>query len=169
MENKNKIEEIIIEDNIGELDGLVIDVYADLAFKNYKLDKAIVLPTNFEVNDNLDQANLLVNELNKLINIKQDFLNDLRIAMQDEVKANLKYDHEFNKLLLETDFKAALNESRPTVNMKEAYINEQIKDLYDNKVIIGERVKMLKKMIDLVDERINSENKKINLFLKLSS
>ena len=64
----------------------------------------------------------------------------LQPAMKNLESAKVELQFQKDKLLLETDFKTELNESRPTVAMKEAYIKplvatyEEKVDEYSNKV-----------------------------------
>ena len=127
--------------------------YDDLQLKYLKLDKLPV--TKDEVSETTNLALLL--------NKKQDLIQELAEAIETETRLTLEYDHKSNKLLLETDFPEVLNDKRPTVAMKDGYIMEQLHDLYDAKVIAEENTKLLRKHLDLVDNRINLERTIINL------
>lgn len=78
----------------------------------------------------------------------------LNFAINDYVSLKLAYEQKNNELLLTTDFKAVLDESRPTVAMKEAWIENA---LFEEKMevnIAKENVNSIKRDIDLLNDEI---------------
>lgn len=141
--------------------------YMDLRFKKLELETKKLVPEDLEVNSGLDHAVLLTRELDENINSKLVLIEDLRIATEEELKASLIYEHAYDDLMLNTDFSEVLGTNKPTVAQKDAYIRTELSDLYDAKKISGEKVSMIKKQVDVVDNRISSDKMRLRLILKL--
>ena len=101
-----------------------------------------------------------------MINNKHDKLIELKKQIKNETNLQLTYLHKYNDKLLHTNFKAATGESRPTVAMKEAYIQERLREDYDNLKIAETKTKIIKKEMDLLNDRIRLEEYLIKLELK---
>lgn len=77
----------------------------------------------------------------------------------DTAKIDLQI--EKDRLLLETDFKKELNESRPTVAMKEAYIKPLVAKLEDKVDKCKDQVEYYKSKLAIVNDLI--KNRRIEL------
>ena len=131
--------------------------YDDLKLKYLTLEKLPELCENFEPKNAEGIIKVQTNNFSLLLNKKQDLLDELTHAIEEETRVTLEYDHKYNDMLLNTDFKTELDESRPTNGQKEAYIVEKLKDLYDAKEIAEANTKLLRKHLELVDGRISLE------------
>lgn len=78
----------------------------------------------------------------------------LNFAINDYVSLKLAYEQKNNELLLTTDFKQVTGESRPTVAMKEAYIENALFDEKMEMNIAKENVASIKRDIDLLNDEI---------------
>ena len=78
----------------------------------------------------------------------------LNFAINDYVSLKLAYEQKNNELLLTTDFKQVTGESRPTVAMKEAWIENQLFDEKMEMNIAKENVASIKRDIDLLNDEI---------------
>ena len=105
-------------------------------------------------------------KLEDLISEKIEKTSQLKFAINDHISLKLKYKKESNDLLLNTDFKEATGESRPTVAMKEAYIENKLYDLLVQLEISKENVSYIKKEIELIDNYISLYEYVIQLELK---
>lgn len=141
METKTKTETEIIETS-----------YDDLKLKYLTLKKC---------REPVDVSE--ANNLGLLINIKQDLIQDLTEAIETETRLTLEYNHKYNKLLLTTDFKEELQEARPTGAMKESWLVEKLHELYDAKIIAEKNTKLIRKHLDLLEDRIKLERTIIQL------
>ncbi|WP_405286421.1 hypothetical protein [Methanobrevibacter sp.] len=135
--------------------------YDDLKLKHLTLDKLEVCE-QYTPKDNND-VQVQVNKYSKLVNKKQELSQELAEAVETETRFVLEYDHQYNDLLLKTDFEEVLGVKRPAVAMKEAWLVEQLHDLYDAKKIAEENTRALKRHIDFVDNRISFERMVIRL------
>ncbi len=144
-----------------------IEKYLNLKFKKLELECKKLVPEDFEVTNSVDHAHLLTKTMDTAINHKISLTEELRVAIEEELRAELIYEHEYDNLMLNTDFSEVLNTKKPTVAQKDAYIRTELAELYDNKKITGENVSMIRKQIDAVDDSISSEKMKLRLILKL--
>lgn len=78
----------------------------------------------------------------------------LNFAINDHVSLKLTYMQKSNELLLTTDFKKVTGESRPTVAMKEAWIENELFDEKMELEIAKENVKSIQRDIDLINDDI---------------
>lgn len=141
--------------------------YIDMKFNELEMETKKLMPEDYVVTNGVDHAHLLTRDLNKAINTKQDLTEKYRLAVEEELKANLLYEHSYDDMMLNTDFEEVLDKSRPTADDKKAYIKTELCDLYDNKKYTSEKVSMLRKQIEVVDNRISSEKLTLRLILKL--
>ena len=131
--------------------------YDDLKLKYLTFAKAPELPEDFKPETKEDINKVKVNNLVLLLNKKQDLIQELTEAVENETRLTLEYDHKFNDALLHTDFPEVLGKSRPTNGEKESYIIETNKELYDAKTIAVEETKAIRKHLELIDNRISLE------------
>ena len=131
--------------------------FNELNLKEYQIK------TDMEVNTNLDHAVMVTTSFKEMINLKQELTNQLKEAAEKEITAKLKYEQEFNEKLLNTNFEDVLKKSRPNKDEKEAYIHNQIKEIYAEKIITEENTKIIKRQLDLIDNRISLEKTILNL------
>ena len=78
----------------------------------------------------------------------------LNFAINDLVILKLTYMQKSNELLLITNFKEVTGESRPTVAMKEAWIENELFDEKMELEIAKENVKSIQRDIDLINDDI---------------
>ena len=131
--------------------------FNELNLKEYQIN------TDMEVNTNLDHAVMVTTSFKEMINLKQELTNQLKEAAEKEITAKLNYEQEFNERLLNTKFEEKLNKSRPNKDEKEAYIHNQIKEIYAEKIITEENTKIIKRQLELIDNRISLEKTILNL------
>ena len=131
-------------------------------FNELKLKELETQP-DIEVNNNLDHAVIVTTSFKEMINLKQELTNQLKEAAEKEITAKLNYEQEFNERLLNTKFEEELNKSRPNKDEKEAYIHNQIKEIYAEKIITEENTKIIKRQLGLIDNRISLEKTILNL------
>lgn len=81
----------------------------------------------------------------------------LRVAENNLETAKIDLQIKKDTLLLETDFKTVLNESRPTVAMKEAYMKPHLAD-FENKVDkYNQQAVFYKDKINIINDLIRKE------------
>ena len=78
----------------------------------------------------------------------------LNFAINDYISLKLSFNRKSNELLLTTDFKAVTGESRPTVAMKEAWIENQLFDLKSEMNIAKENISSIKRDIEILNDEI---------------
>lgn len=78
----------------------------------------------------------------------------LNFAINDYVSLKLTYSQKSNELLLTTDFKEVTGESRPTVAMKDAWIENALFDEKMEMEIAKENVKSIQREIDILNDEI---------------
>lgn len=137
--------------------------YDDLKLKYLTLTKVPELAEDFTPEDESDINKVRINNLVLLLNKKQDLIKELTESIEKETKLTLEYDHKFNDALLHVDFSEVLDKSRPTNGEKEAYIIEENKVLFDAKKVAEEETKILRKHLELVDNRISLEKTVLRL------
>lgn len=105
-----------------------------------------------------------------LLEQKAAKIQELKDAVNSEVSAKLDYEHKFNEQLLSADLtdkvKEATGESRPTSKMKEAFIVEQLKTEYDTMELAKNNSSLIRKDIELLDNRISLEKYVMQLKLR---
>ena len=131
-------------------------------FNELKLKELETQP-DIEVKNNLDHAIVVTTSFQEMINLKQELTLKLKEAAEKEITAKLNYEQEFNERLLNTKFEEKLNKSRPNKDEKEAYIHNQIKEIYAEKIITEENTKIIKRQLELIDNRISLEKTILNL------
>lgn len=131
-------------------------------FNELKLKELETQP-DIEVKNNLDHAIVVTRSFQEMINLKQELTLKLKEAAEKEITAKLNYEQEFNERLLNTKFEEELNKSRPNKDEKEAYIHNQIKEIYAEKIITEENTKIIKRQLELIDNRISLEKTILNL------
>jgi len=104
--------------------------------------------------------------LQQVINDKKAKNTQLNFAINDYVSLKLSYMEKSNEALLTTDFKKVLDESRPTVAMKEAYIENLLFDEKMQLELAKENVKTLQRDIDIINDEIKLFELKCQMELK---
>ena len=105
-------------------------------------------------------------ELEKLIHEKSEALNAANIAVNDFVALKNEYVMKSNDLRINTDFKEAMNLSKPaTEKQQQAYIEDKLQDLVQNIRIAEENVKSWKREVDLLNDKISLEKYRVNLWM----
>ena len=104
--------------------------------------------------------------LQQVINDKKTKNAQLNFAINDYVSLKLSYMEKSNEALLTTDFKKVLDESRPTVAMKEAYIENLLFDEKMQLELAKENVKTLQRDIDIINDEIKLFELKCQMELK---
>ena len=137
--------------------------YDDLQLETLKLEKLPELCKNYKPADEKGLIEIEVANLKQLLNKKQDLLDDLRKAVETETRLTLEYNHKFNDATLHCNFAEVLDKSRPTKDDKEAHIIETNKESYDAMKIAEENTIMIKKYLDMIDNRISLEKTIIRL------
>lgn len=122
--------------------------------KEIEFDKLKLKKVEFDDDVNLENH---FKNLTDLINKKQEVIENLEATLIDEVNVNIDYQHKYDDMLLSVDFPEVLNEKRPNKEKKEAYINNKLKGDYDNKELLDVKVHIIKKQLELLDNRINLE------------
>lgn len=100
-----------------------------------------------EINDPTDR-------LQQVIDCKREKHTQLNFAINEYISIKLAYEHKTNELLLTTDFKKVTGESRPTVAMKEAWVENQLAEEKMEMNIAKENVSRIKRDIDLLNDEI---------------
>lgn len=104
-----------------------------------------------------------IEKLEDTIDQKVIINTELHSAINRYIDLKLKYSDESNKLLLNTDFKEATGEARPTVAMKEAYIKNKLFHLHTELMVCEEYVNSLKRQLRLLDDYILLYEKMIQI------
>ena len=78
----------------------------------------------------------------------------LNFAINDYVSLKLTYAQKSNELLLTTDFKEVTGESKPTVAMKDAWIENALINEKMEMEIAKENVKSIQREIDIINDEI---------------
>lgn len=134
---------------------------AKIETKEVKLNnlelKELPILEKMEVKDNLDQAVLVTQSFSEMINAKQALTQQLKESVEKEIQAKLEYQRQFDDQLVNTDFETVLNKSRVNKDEKESYIRNQIRTAYEEKVITEENTKIIKKQLEVLDNRISLE------------
>jgi len=127
-----------------------------IEFSNLKLDKII---STGEVSP--------VTTLAIMINNKQDKLNELKAAVNSELSLKLTYLHKSNAVRLDPDLKDTIGLSKnPTEKQVQAYIENTYEEDYQLMKIAEENTKLIKRQLELIDDRISLEKYAIRLELK---
>ena len=92
--------------------------------------------------------------LQQIIEEKRLKQTQLNFAINDYVSLKLTYEQKTNELQLTTDFKEVTGESRPTVAMKEAWVENQLFDEKMELTIAKENVESIKRDINLLNDEI---------------
>ena len=92
--------------------------------------------------------------LQQTIDIKREKNIQLNFAINDYITLKLTYTQKSNELLLTTDFKEVTGESRPTVAMKDAWIENHLFDEKMEMEIAKENVKSITREIDILNDEI---------------
>lgn len=100
-----------------------------------------------EINDPTDR-------LQQVIDCKREKHTQLNFAINDYVSLKLSYEQKTNEMLLTTDFKQVTGESRPTVAMKEAYMENALFDEKMEMNIAKENVASIKRDIELLNNEL---------------
>lgn len=104
--------------------------------------------------------------LQQVINEKKEKNVQLNFAINDYISLKLAYEQKSNELLLTTDFKQVTGESRPTVAMKEAWIENQLFNEKMEMNIAKENVNSIKRDIDLLNDEFKLYSYKCDMELK---
>lgn len=108
-----------------------------------------------------------VTTLSIMINNKQDKLEELRAAINDEINLKLTYLHKSNNIRIKHDLKEILGLSKvPTEKQVQAYIDTELRDDFELLKIAEANTKLIKRQLNLIDDRISLEKYVIQLELK---
>lgn len=105
------------------------------------------MQTTIEANDPTARLQFIIEE-------KRQQNKQLTLAINDYVSLKLAYMQKSNEALLTTDFKTVLDESRPTVAMKDAYIENLLFDEKMQLTLAEENVKCIKREIEILNDEI---------------
>lgn len=131
--------------------------FKDLKLSELNLEK--VVNTTGEVSP--------VTTLSIMINNKQDKLDELKAAINDELNLKLTYLHKGNAVRIDPNLKDELGLSKnPTEKQTQAYIENTYQKDFDALKIAEENTKLIKRQLDLIDDRISLEKYAIQLELK---
>ena len=108
----------------------------------------------------------MTKKLQEKIEEKKEKTMQLKFAINDYTCLKLKYMKLSNDYLLHTDFKEATGEARPTVAMKEAYIDSELFDLKTEVTIAKENINCIKRDIEILNDEIRLCEYQIKLELK---
>lgn len=131
--------------------------FKDLKLSELNLEKAV--NTTGEVSP--------VTTLSIMINNKHDKLEELQKAINDELVIKLTFLHRANAVRIDPDLKEKLGLSKnPTEKQTQAYIENTYQEDFDALKIAEENTKLIKRQLDLIDDRISLEKYAIQLELK---
>ena len=105
--------------------------------------------------------------LDTLLKLKESKTNKLNEALVALNKANIEYSEKSHEIMLKTDFKEVLNESRPTVAQKEAYIDNELKKVVASVKTEETNVEVLKNEIRVLDASIKACMKYYDVIIAL--
>jgi hypothetical protein len=105
-------------------------------------------------------------KLEECINEKKIRNAQLNFAANDYISLKMSYQQKANELLLTTNFKEVLDESRPTVAMKDAWIENQLMDEKMEMNIAKENVNAIKRDIDIINDEIQLWEYKVQLTIQ---
>ena len=108
----------------------------------------------------------LTDRLAQIIGEKKIKNEQLKFAINDNISLKLELMKKSNELLLNTDFKKVTGESRPTVAMKEAYIEEQLFTLKSEVEISKANVESIKRDIEILNNEFKMFEYEIQMELK---
>lgn len=127
-----------------------------IEFSNLKLDKIV---STGEVSP--------VTTLAIMINNKQDKLDELKAAINSEISLKLTYLHKSNAVRIDPNLKDIMGLSKnPSEKQVQAYIDNTYEEDYQLMKIAEENTKLIKRQLDLIDDRISLEKYAIRLELK---
>jgi len=102
-------------------------------------------------------------DLDYLVEKKDKTIEKLNKSIFDLAKYETEYSEQANKYWVETDFSEVITESRPTVDMKKAYIDMQLKDAL-RKIHNEERnIEILKNELKSIDTQIKVQLKYLDV------
>ena len=107
-----------------------------------------------------------IDRIAQVIGEKKIKNQQLKFAINDHISFKLEYMKKSNDLLLNTDFKKVLNESRPTVAMKEAYIDNELFTLKSELEISKENISAIKRDIEILDNELKMFEYEIQMELQ---
>jgi len=127
-----------------------------IEFSNLKLDKIV---STGEVSP--------VTTLAIMINNKQDKLDELKAAINSEISLKLTYLHKSNAVRIDPKLKDIMGLSKnPTEKQVQAYIENTYEEDYQLMKIAEENTKIIKRQLDLIDDRITLEKYAIRIGLE---
>ena len=107
-------------------------------------------------------------KLDELIQEKSEALNTLNVAVNDYVAAKNEYVVKSNKLRISTDFKAEMKLSKAaTEKQQQAYIDNELCALVQDIRIAEENIKVWKREVDLLNDKITVEKMRVNLLMRV--
>lgn len=134
----------------------------DDEFKDLKLSKV----NHEKVVNNTGEVSPITT-LSIMINNKQDKLDELRAAINDELNLKLTYLHKSNSVKIKPDLKEVIGLSKnPTEKQIQAYIEETYREDFEALQIAEENTKLIKRQLDLIDDRISLEKYALRLELR---
>ena len=106
----------------------------------------------------------------EILNMKNRKIEALQEAVNSETTLKLDYEHKYNEWLISPELtekvKEHTGESRPTVDMKKAYIIEQLKTEYDDLKIAEANSSLIRRDLELIDNLLSAEKYVLNLELQ---
>lgn len=117
------------------------------------------MQTTIEMNNPTARMQLTIEE-------KRKQNKQLKLAVNDYITLKHEYLQKTNEALLTTDFKKVLDESRPTVAMKEAYIDNLYYDEKLELAIAKENISCIKRDIEILNDEIKLYELQTQLELK---
>lgn len=110
----------------------------------------------------------ITEELDNLIQEKSEALNTINIAVNEHVRLKNEYVTQSNNLRITTDFKEAMNLSKPaTEKQQQSYIDDQLQKTLQDLRIAEENVKSWKREVDLLDDKITSKKYQLKIMMGL--
>jgi len=108
------------------------------------------------------------NDLEAFLREKSKTTQKLNDALTNLTKLEISYETKSNELWVTTNFSEVIVESRPTVDMKKAYIDNELKDIVSKIKIERNNVEVLKNDLKVTNALIKAEEKYIDVFCKIT-
>lgn len=116
----------------------------------------------------VSETEMFQKDFNELLDEKQKKLKDLKDAVNSETSLKLELLHKSNEIKLHPeDVKEKLGLSKlPTEKQIQAHIDETYKDLTDDYELAKQNTALIRKDLELLDNRISFEKYVLQLELK---
>ena len=111
-----------------------------------------------------------VNPMDELIQEKENIVEQLNIAANDYVTLKNRYTVKSNQIRLKPDkIKEDMGLSKaPTEKQQQAYIDDQLKDVLQEKNIAKENMSSWKRKLDLIDTKLSAEMLRLQVFMEMT-